>query len=203
MNPLRYLVIHCLATPNGIPVTVDRLRQMHMGPRELTGGAVQYLGLRYQSRSALPADRIGGVLVRDLTGRGWDRLGYRALIHANGQVERLVPANRNAFVEPGEITWGVGPEVNPVGHHIALEGGLSPDGKQIQSPLTAANRKALQEVVRDYLSFAPAVAIAGHNQFANKACPSFWVPSLLREWEVPETNIYTKDPYGYKRFYNA
>lgn len=131
-------------------------------------------------------------------GRGWDRPGYAAFIRLDGQIEQLRTTNRNDQVEPGEITWGVGTRVNPIAHHICYAGGLSAN-RQPMDTRTPAQRLALHTLVKDYLSFAPNIRIAGHNQFANKACPSFWVPRWLEEVGVPEANIYRADPFGYAK----
>jgi len=47
------------------------------------------------------------------------------------------------------------------------------------------------------IAYKPDILIAGHNQFDNKACPSFFVPTYLKMIGIPDKNIYTKDPFGY------
>lgn len=159
-NPLKLLVLHCTATPQGRAVTAAQVRRWHTAP---------------------PPE-----------GRGWDRTGYRCLVLLDGTIHRYVPANRNAVVEPSEVTWGVGPLVNPIAHHICYVGGLDAAGKLPLDTRTAAQRAALAAIVKDYLSFAPDIQIAGHYHFSAKACPSFDVGAWCREIGLPEKNIYKK-----------
>jgi hypothetical protein len=56
------------------------------------------------------------------------------------------------------------------------------------------------EIIGQVLSYAPQVKIAGHNQFDNKACPSFFVPYWLRKLKIPDFNIEWRDPYGYGKY---
>jgi hypothetical protein len=58
----------------------------------------------------------------------------------------------------------------------------------------------LTSIISEVLSYNPDVLIAGHNQFSNKACPSFFVPDWLRrdcKMKIEEKNIYKNDPFGY------
>jgi hypothetical protein len=63
--------------------------------------------------------------------------------------------------------------------------------------MNVAQTKTLTEIIKMVLDYAPNVLIGGHNQFDNKACPSFWVPDFLKSIGVPERNIYKNDPFGY------
>lgn len=159
-NPLKLLVLHCTATPQGRAVSAQQVHRWHTAP---------------------PPE-----------GRGWDRTGYRCLVLLDGSIHRYVAANRNAVVEPGEVTWGVGPAINPIAHHICYVGGLAADGKSPADTRTPGQGAALAAIVRDYLSFAPDIRVAGHYHFAPKACPSFDVEAWCREIGVPERNIYRK-----------
>jgi hypothetical protein len=101
----------------------------------------------------------------------------------------MVNANRDAYVQPGEVTYGVA-GYNEEAHNVCYIGGMEPDNSAPKDTRTEAQRKALETIVQDYLEFAPTVEVAGHNQFAAKACPSFDVPAWLRELGIPEKNIY-------------
>jgi hypothetical protein len=163
-NELKYLVIHCSATPAGRDVRAEEVIAWH------------------EAR----------------WGKG--RIGYRSFVELSGNVVRLRAANQNEIVEPEEVTWGV-TGINKNAHHVCYAGGLSRDLKRIQDTRTDGQKKALENIVKTYLRFAPNIQIGGHNQFDNKACPSFWVPAWLREIGVPERNIYQADPYGYKSYF--
>lgn len=120
-------------------------------------------------------------------GRGWKQVGYTDLIHTNGGIERLVPNNEDAYVDGWELTNGaVG--VNACSRHIVYAGGLDTTGKP-KDTRNIYQRQAMKAYVLDFIKRFPDVLIAGHNQFANKACPSFSVPLWLREIGVPAKNI--------------
>lgn len=164
---LKYLIIHCTATPAGRSVTADTVRNWHTKPRPV--------------------------------GRGWSRVGYGDLILLDGSRHRFTKNNQDANVDPYEITNGVGGK-NSQSRHVCYVGGLDGDGKTPKDTLTQAQNSMLSSIIAEVLSYAPWVEIAGHNQFANKSCPSLWVPRYLRERclvKVPEKNIYNLDPFNY------
>lgn len=157
MKPVKYLVIHCTATPEGREVSAADIRRWHLSPPP--------------------------------QGRGWHQVGYTDLFHLNGGVERLVENNEDANVDPWEITNGV-TGINSVSRHIVYAGGLTRDGAEAKDTRTDEQRKALKSYVLDFVKRFPDVKVAGHNQFAQKACPSFNVPIWLRSIGIQSKNIY-------------
>jgi N-acetylmuramoyl-L-alanine amidase len=154
---LKYLVIHCTATPEGREVTSDQIRHWHLDPP--------------------PA------------GRGWHQVGYTDLFHLNGGVERMVANNNDGIVDPWEITNGaVG--INSISRHVVYAGGLTSDAKRAKDTRTPDQRKSMLCYVRDMIRQNPDILVAGHNQFAPKACPSFDVPIWLEANLIPDKNIY-------------
>jgi hypothetical protein len=147
MANLKYLVIHCTATPEGKEVTGADIRRWHTSP--------------------VPV------------GRGWKQVGYTDMIHLDGKIERLVANNEDANVDNWEITNGVA-GINSVSRHIVYVGGCAKDGKTPKDTRTTAQQKALEDYVRDFRRRFPSVEIKGHNEFANKACPSFNVQTWLK-----------------------
>lgn len=145
MKQLKYLFIHCSATPEG---------------RDLSGEDIK----RYH-----------------LEGRGWSRPGYRLVIRLDGSIDRLIDVNDNAWVESDEITNGAR-GYNSVSHHICYVGGVDRDMKP-KDTRTEAQRQTLKEIVRWYQQNVPNIKVLGHNEVANKACPSFDVQKFLREIE--------------------
>jgi N-acetylmuramoyl-L-alanine amidase len=121
-------------------------------------------------------------------GRGWNRPGYSDIIHLDGWVENLQPFNQDDTKDQWEITYGVAGQ-NHHAHHVVYVGGcdqnLSPKDTR-----TASQLYALELYVKMMLLRHPGLIIAGHNQFANKACPSFDVPEWLRMIDVQDHNIY-------------
>jgi N-acetylmuramoyl-L-alanine amidase len=171
-NKLIYLVLHCTATPEGVEYTGSDVRRWH----------------------------------EQRWGKG--KIGYRSLILLDGRVERLREANTNDIVEAEEVTWGV-TGINRNAHHVCYVGGLSRTpswitvrGKNVRvfnpkNTLTEAQKKSLLSICWFYINnMNPDILICGHNQFDNKACPSFDVRSFLRKNGIPEKNIYQPKPIG-------
>ena len=133
-----------------------------------------------------PAGReITSAVIRQwhLEERGWKQVGYSEMVHINGGIETLVNNNNDDLVDPWEITNGaVG--MNAKSRHIVYVGGKGGDTR------TTAQKGAMMAFVRDFVKKHPQVRVAGHNQFAAKACPSFDVPQWLRIIGIPEKNIY-------------
>lgn len=113
-------------------------------------------------------------------GRGWKQPGYTDIIHLDGTVERIVANNEDANVDPWEITNGA-TGYNSVSRHVVYSGGMTKDMKAPKDTRTPAQRKAMEEYVRDFHRRFPTVKIIGHNEVAAKACPSFDVQAWLRE----------------------
>lgn len=122
-------------------------------------------------------------------GRGWKQVGYTEMIHLNGAIEKLVENNDDPFVDNWEITNGV-KGINSVSRHIVYVGGCDASGKKPKDTRTPAQRETLAKYVKDFVRKNPDVKVAGHNQFAPKACPSFDVPKWLRSIGIAEKNIY-------------
>lgn len=163
-NELKYLVIHCSATPEGRNVRAEEIVAWH------------------EAR----------------WGKG--RIGYRTFVELDGTAVRLREANNNAIVEPSEMTFGVA-GINKNAHHICYAGGMSRDLKRTKDTRTPEQLDTLEMIVKYYIGIAPNIKVCGHNQFDNKACPSFFVPDWLREIGIPEANIYTPDPFRYGHFF--
>jgi hypothetical protein len=195
MNRLQFLILHCLLTPRGRWITKGDLQMWHLGPKDLPSGKVRYFGKDYDSRDVLPLVKYNGVWIRDLHGRGWDRLGYADLIHYSGAIENLTPYDKDDFVDKEEITWGaVG--VNSVSRHVALEGGIHPlYGNNGCWPFAELYSDAqfiylasyLKQTIQDH----PQIKIMGHYQVpkAGKTCPNFDVPDFCRSIGINEVNI--------------
>lgn len=148
MAQLKYLVLHCTATPEGRAVSSDEIRRWHTAPPSQGG-------------------------------RGWKQVGYTDMIHLDGRVERLVENNEDAQVDPWEVTNGA-TGYNSVSRHVVYVGGCARDGKTPKDTRTPLQLEAMKKYVLDFHRRYPSVKIIGHNQVAQKACPSFDVPKWLR-----------------------
>lgn len=119
--------------------------------------------------------------------RGWSRAGYSDMIHLNGWIENLREYDNDDMVDPWEITNGaIG--LNSVSRHLVYVGGT--DNKKPADTRTLEQFDAMEAYVKYMIHKYPSIKVLGHNQVADKACPSFFVPRFLRMIGVPETNIY-------------
>lgn len=197
---LKYLVIHCSATPEGRNVQPEDIVNWHKGADDLPDGRVRYLWKKYTNRAALPAGILPGsnVEIRKSNGRGWRQVGYSDLILLDGSRHKFVDHDGDGLVDPDEITNGAS-GINAVSRHVCYVGGMTKDAKKAKNTITEAQIKTLQDIICEVIEEQPNVLIAGHNQFANKACPSFFVPKFLENLSIfiPEENIYKNDPFRY------
>ena len=123
-------------------------------------------------------------------GRGWKQVGYSDMIHLDGVNENLVPYNEDSIVDNWEITNGVS-GINSISRHVVYVGGVSADDvKKASDTRTWLQQLSMIKYVKETIAQHPNIKVAGHNQFAAKACPSFDVPEWLRAIDVPEKNIY-------------
>jgi N-acetylmuramoyl-L-alanine amidase len=120
-------------------------------------------------------------------GRGWKQVGYSDMIHFNGRLENLVPYNNDSIVQPWEVTNGAA-GINSISRHVVYVGGLDARHNPADTR-TKHQLKTMESYVKDFLTLNPDAKVIGHNQVANKACPSFDVPLWLRSIGVDEKNI--------------
>ena len=192
-NKIKYLVLHCTATRAGQNISSDQIRQWHLGPCKNADGTVRYMGKDYAAISGLPPEKIGGISIYKLAGRGWRQVGYSDMIHLDGRIENLVPYNNDDIVDPWEITNGQ-PGINSISRHVVYVGGLSADGTQPEDTRTEMQRAVLLGYVKKTIELYPSIKVAGHNQFEKKACPSFSVVQWALAMGIDRKNIHDKWP---------
>lgn len=185
---LRFLILHCTATPPTLDVTKTHIEQWHRGPSNLLNGKVRYLGKIYDSRKDLPNDKIGGVLVKDLKGRGWKSLGYSLLVKLDGTIDIVTPFSNTGIVHPEEVTNGVRGQ-NSWSRHFVYAGGVN-EKMEEEDTRTEAQITTLENLVKLQVMHHPDIQVGGHNQFNAKACPSYDVPAWLRSIGIATKNIY-------------
>lgn len=154
----KYLVIHCTATQEGMPVTPEMVKSWHL----------------------LPPPR----------GRGWNKVGYSKLVLLSGLVHSFVYENEDEFVDSFEITNGA-LGINSESMHICYVGGVDKNLNP-KDTRTEDQKAALKRIVLEILHKWPDLKVAGHYNFAKKACPSFDVQDWCVSIGVPEKNIYRK-----------
>jgi N-acetylmuramoyl-L-alanine amidase len=122
-----------------------------------------------------------------IKGRGWSRLGYSDMIHIDGRLENLTPYDDDDLIESHEMTWGV-KGINAISRHVVYVGGLDKHLKP-KDTRTPAQKETLADYVRFMVKLYPWIKVAGHNRFANKACPCFDWKTWLRSIGIADKNI--------------
>ncbi|HOI31214.1 MAG: N-acetylmuramoyl-L-alanine amidase [Bacteroidales bacterium] len=96
--------------------------------------------------------------------RGFSQIGYHYIISINGIIQK----GRNIELA-GAHTQGH--NANSIG--ICYVGGMDAANSKPKDTRTPAQKRALKTLVAELRSLYPGASIHGHNEFANKACPSF------------------------------
>lgn len=99
-------------------------------------------------------------------GNGWRDIGYHFVIYRNGSIHKGRPIEQVGAHTTGQNAHSIG---------ICYIGGMTADNKTPKDTRTEAQRLALIKLVRELKASYPSATIHGHNEFANKACPSFIV----------------------------
>ena len=98
--------------------------------------------------------------------RNFSDVGYHFIIYRDGSVHRGRPVAQIGAHTTGYNTHSIG---------ICYIGGMTADNKTPKDTRTEAQRLALIKLVRELKASYPSATVHGHNEFANKACPSFIV----------------------------
>ncbi len=96
--------------------------------------------------------------------RGWKDIGYHYVIYLDGTIYKGRPIE-----EIGAHCSGY--NKNSIG--VCYIGGVTKDGKTPKDTRTEGQKKALKEILSRLKKEYPKATLHGHNEFANKACPSF------------------------------
>ena len=97
-------------------------------------------------------------------GRGWSDIGYHFYIDLYGEIHK-----GRDIAKIGAHTKGY--NRNSIG--ICYCGGVETDGKTPKDTRTPEQKEGLLHVLKTLKAMYPAAIIYSHNEFANKACPSF------------------------------
>ena len=109
------------------------------------------------------ADTIRGWHVN---GRGWSDIGYHWVIRLDGSIEVGRPLEKSGAHTKGHNKDSVG---------VCYIGGCDADGKP-KDTMNPEQEKAWRMIVLSLRTlYGNHITIHGHNEFANKACPSFTV----------------------------
>jgi len=97
--------------------------------------------------------------------RGFNDIGYHYLIHIDGTVEEGRPLNKQGAHCSGQNRGSIG---------ICYVGGMSKDMKKAKDTRTQAQKDSLINLMHELIyKYNKDITIHGHNEYANKACPSF------------------------------
>uniref|UniRef100_UPI003FEF2E46 N-acetylmuramoyl-L-alanine amidase n=1 Tax=Candidatus Limisoma sp. TaxID=3076476 RepID=UPI003FEF2E46 len=96
--------------------------------------------------------------------RGFRDIGYHYVIYLDGSVHTGRPIEQIGAHTSGYNATSIG---------ICYIGGCAKDGKTPKDTRTEAQRSALVKLVAELRAKFPGATVHGHNEFANKACPSF------------------------------
>lgn len=110
--------------------------------------------------------------------RGWDDIGYHRVYHVDGQVTYGRPLEVVGAHVRGRNSDSIG---------LCYVGGRGSDGRPHDTRTTAQYLR-LKADVAELLKQFPGATVHGHNEFDNKACPSFNVQ--LEEWEATEAPVH-------------
>lgn len=101
--------------------------------------------------------------------RGFQCIGYHFVVYRDGSVHQGRPVEQMGAHCIGHNASSIG---------VCYIGGLARDCKTPKDTRTAAQRKALRQLVEDLKKSFPGATVHGHNEFANKACPCFPISEL-------------------------
>ena len=96
-------------------------------------------------------------------GRGWSDIGYHYVIELDGKVVEGRPLERRGAHTKGQNTCSIG---------ICYVGGVDEDLKP-KDTRTPEQKEAMYQLIAELQEQFPKAKLHGHNEFANKACPSF------------------------------
>ena len=97
-------------------------------------------------------------------GNGWKDIGYHFVIYRDGSVHPGRPIEQIGAHTSGYNASSIG---------ICYIGGCAKDGKTPKDTRTPEQKAALVKLVAELRRRFPNASVHGHNEFANKACPSF------------------------------
>lgn len=102
--------------------------------------------------------------------RGFSGIGYHYVIYRDGSVHK----GRNEDSIGAHCT---GQNANSIG--VCYVGGMDISNKKPKDTRTPAQRAALIKLIKELRAKYQGATVHGHNEFANKACPSFNVSKEL------------------------
>jgi N-acetylmuramoyl-L-alanine amidase len=103
--------------------------------------------------------------------KGWNNIGYHFYIDLDGKINKGRDIDKIGAHCKGHNRNSIG---------ICYCGGVESDGKTPKDTRTGVQKESLLHVLKTLKAMYPDAIIYSHNEFANKACPSF---DATREYE--------------------
>ena len=97
-------------------------------------------------------------------GRGWSDIGYHFYVELDGTIKKGRDIQKIGAHCSGNNRSSIG---------ICYCGGVEADGKTPKDTRTESQKESLLSVLKTLKAMFPECSIYSHNEFANKACPSF------------------------------
>lgn len=121
-------------------------------------------------RDAKTSAKVAEIRRWHVQDRGWSDIGYHYVIDRDGTVAKGRPIEKTGAHTQGKNTGTIG---------VCLIGGFgSAATDKFEEHYSWQQHKALAALLVDLRNQFPAIAkVSGHNQYAQKACPGFNVPS--------------------------
>lgn len=107
--------------------------------------------------------------------RGFNNIGYHYVIYRDGTVHLGRPLQQIGAHTTGHNSYSIG---------ICYIGGCAKDGRTPKDTRTLEQKLAMYQLLHDLLETYPKATVHGHYEFANKACPSFKIEDLQREYHL-------------------
>lgn len=104
-------------------------------------------------------------------GNGWSDIGYHYVIEMDGTVVHGRPIKKAGAHVSGHNADSIG---------VCYIGGMDKEMKKAKDTRTTEQRIALKSLIRTLTAIYEGATVHGHNEYANKACPSFNVQQ--EEW---------------------
>lgn len=99
-----------------------------------------------------------------IDGRGWSDIGYHFYVELDGTIKKGRDIQKIGAHCSGNNRSSIG---------ICYCGGVESDGKTPKDTRTEQQKQSLLHVLKTLKAMFPDASIYSHNEFANKACPSF------------------------------
>jgi N-acetylmuramoyl-L-alanine amidase len=103
--------------------------------------------------------------------RGWKGCGYHFIVLIDGTIETGRTIDKVGAHVKGMNKSSIG---------ICYIGGLERDGKTPKDTRTPEQKESLLLLIKTLNKIYPEATLHGHNEFSNKACPSFDVQSQYK-----------------------